>query len=364
MLQLLTAQAAVSIENAQLYDNLELKVAERTRQLELRNEFIRKTFGRYVSDDVVDSILDEPGGLELGGELRRVCVVMADLRGFSTAASALPPQDVLRLINHFLEAMTEVIVEHGGTIDEVLGDGLLVLFGAPVARPDDADRAVACAIAMQTAMGTVNARNAALGLPQLQVGIGIHTGEAVVGNLGSDKRAKYGVVGTVVNLAARIESLTTGGQVLISNETREAVSAPLELHEGTTFQPKGAAAPLTVYDVFAIGAPFDKSIARVEHALVDVDPFRVGYAVVTDVDAGEPREGRVLALSPVDALITAQARPDVLRDVCIDVPTPHGDVRVYAKVVAHPADGQFLARMTAIPSAAASSLAERRSATA
>lgn len=360
MLQLLTAQAAVSIENAQLYDNLELKVAERTRQLELRNEFIRKTFGRYLSDDVVDSILDEPRGLELGGELRTVSVVMADLRGFSTAASALPPQDVLRVINHFLEGMTEVIFHYGGTIDEVLGDGLLVLFGAPVLRVDDADRAVACAIAMQSAMASVNTRNAELGLPQLEMGIGIHTGEAVVGNLGSDKRAKYGVVGTVVNLAARIEGLTTGGQVLISSETSAAVRAPLDLRTSTTFQPKGASTPLSVYEVCAIGAPFDQRVARAEHPLIDVTPFEVDYAVVTDVDAGERRKGQVVALSDADVMVVGSFCPDLLRDVCLDLPGLGADARIYGKVVAWPEPGRFVVRLTAVPSTAAAHLAERR----
>ena len=362
MLQLLTAQAAVSIENAQLYDSLELKVAERTRQLELRNEFIRKTFGRYLSDDVVDSILDEPRGLELGGELRRVSVVMADLRGFSTAASALPPEDVLRVINHFLEGMTEVIFEYGGTIDEVLGDGLLVLFGAPVLRVDDADRAVACAIAMQSAMTAVNARNADLGLPQLEMGIGIHTGDAVVGNLGSDKRAKYGVVGTVVNLAARIEGLTTGGQVLISSETSAAVSAPLELLASTTFQPKGASTPLSVLEVCAIGAPFDQRVARAEHSLIDVTPFDVHFAVVTDVDAGELRVGQVVALSDADVMVVASFCPDLLRDVCLDLPGLGIDGRIYGKVAAWPEPGRFVVRLTAVPSVAAASLAEHRAA--
>jgi adenylate cyclase len=225
-----------------------------------------------------------------------------------------------------------------------------------VSRPDDADRAVACAVAMQSAMVAVNARNATLGLPQLAMGIGIHTGEAVVGNLGSDKRAKYGVVGTVVNLAARIEGLTTGGQVLISNDTRAAVSAPLQLRDGTTFQPKGASAPLTVFDVLAIGAPFDQRVERAEHPLVDVTPFTVSYAVVTDVASGAALRGEVVALSPLDVLVVADSVPDLLRDLCLDIPTDQGDVRVYAKVIEHPADGRFVARMTAIPDAAAATL--------
>ncbi|MEM1415185.1 MAG: AAA family ATPase, partial [Myxococcota bacterium] len=119
LLQLLGAQAAVSLENAQLVDDLEAKVRERTAQLELRNEFIRKTFGRYVSDDIVSTLLDAPAGTELGGERRTVTVMLADLRGFSTAVRSLPPERVLAVINNFLEVQTEVVMRYGGTIDEV-----------------------------------------------------------------------------------------------------------------------------------------------------------------------------------------------------------------------------------------------------
>jgi adenylate cyclase len=363
MLQLLTAQAAVSIENAQLYDNLEAKVAERTRQLELRNEFIRKTFGRYLSDDVVDSILDEPGGLELGGELRTISVVMADLRGFSTAASALPPGEVLRVINNFLSVMTEVIFQYEGTIDEVLGDGVLVLFGAPIARDDDAQRAVACAVAMQNAMETVNARNAELGLPQLEMGIGIHTGEAVVGNLGSDKRAKYGVVGTVVNLAARIESLTVGGQILVSEDTRAAMDAPLTVSAERSFQPKGANAPLLVHEVAAIGAPYDLEVHTHHAERKPVSPFALTYAVVTDVGGSAEFDANVVALSPKELVLQCADVPGVLDDLCLTLPSLDADARVYGKVVSHLDADRFVVRLTAVPLAAAALLREQSAAT-
>ena len=169
--------------------------------LELRNGFIRRLFGRYVSDEVVSTLLESPSGLRLGGEKRTVTILMADLRGFSGMAERLPPEQVVSTLNNYLGAMTDIITAHQGTIDEFIGDAILALFGAPIARDDDARRAAACALEMQLAMPAVNERNRGLGLPDLQMGIAVNTGEVVVGNVGSHKRAKYGVVGSPVNLA-------------------------------------------------------------------------------------------------------------------------------------------------------------------
>lgn len=342
LLQLFAAQAAVSLENAQLVQNLEEKVRERTHQLELRNEFIRKTFGRYVSDDVVHRLLDQPEGTTLGGELRRVTVMMADLRGFSTAVRHLPPQMVLQVINNFLEVQTEVVMAHGGTIDEVLGDAMLVLFGAPVSAADDVQRSVRCAIAMQAAMDRVNAANAAAGLPKLGMGIGIHSGEAVVGNIGTEQRTKYGVVGNVVNLAARIESLTTGGQVLISGAVHDALEGSVRTRNVRTFEPKGAPAPLQVYELEGLG---DASLAALEAELKPVSPIRVTVAEVSDVHTGPRQEAYVVAVSPEQcALQGIEPHPD--QDLRLQIPSVP-DARIYGKV-ANKSDGRVLVTFTAV----------------
>ena len=192
------------------------------KELQLHNRFIRKTFGRYLTDDVVKSLLESPEGLKLGGERRKVTLMMTDLRGFTSMSGRLAPEQVVAMLNRYLGTMVEVIQQYQGTIDEFIGDAIFILFGAPVQRDDDAERAVACAMAMQLAMAGVNAQNRAEGLPEVEMGIGIHTGEVVVGNIGSDRRTKYGVVGSHVNLTARIESYTVGGQVLISDAGRLA----------------------------------------------------------------------------------------------------------------------------------------------
>src|SRR5262249_14880702 len=156
------------------------------------------------SPEVARTLLESPEGLRLGGEKRDLTVLMSDLRGYTRLAEEGDPATVVQVLNEYLARMTEIIIGHGGTINEVVGDAIFAIFGAPLAHPDHAERAAACAIAMQVAMAEVNALNVARGLPRLEMGIGLNTGEAIVGNIGSEKRAKYGVVGSAVNLAGRV----------------------------------------------------------------------------------------------------------------------------------------------------------------
>jgi adenylate cyclase len=247
---------------ARLQTQLALKrqqeqIARLAADLEKRNRFIRGAFGRYLSDEIVESLLESPQGLRLGGEKRVVTILMSDLRAFTAVSERLAPEQVVRLLNRYLGRMTEIILKHRGTIDELLGDAILTIFGAPIARPDDALRAVACAAEMQLAMDEVNEENEREGLPRLEMGIGIHTGEVVVGNIGSQKRTKYGVVGPPVNLTGRIETYTVGGQVLVSEATVRAAGSAVITGESITVRGKGAREPLIAYDLRGVGSPYD-----------------------------------------------------------------------------------------------------------
>jgi len=225
-------------------------------RLEERARFVRETFGRYLSDSVVQTLLDAPDGLRLGGEKRELTVLMSDLRGFTALSERLPPEEIVAMLNLYFGAMTEIVMDHGGTIDELLGDAMLVIFGAPLHQEDHAERAVASALAMQAAMVEVNRQNETRGLPTLQMGIGINTGEAVVGNIGSALRSKYGVVGSTVNLTARIEGLTRGHQVLISAATLHSCGLELDIRGVIRFEAKGFGEPIEVHDLGGlVGGP-------------------------------------------------------------------------------------------------------------
>lgn len=258
------AELMVELEEAR-----ELLEAQ-NQQLEQHNAFIRQTFGRYLTNDVVKSLLESPKALQLGGERRKVTLVMTDLRGFTSMSGRLAPEQVVMMLNRYLGKMIEVIQHYQGTIDEFIGDAIFIIFGAPMQRQDDAERAVACALAMQLAMDHVNAQNRADGLPEVEMGIGIHTGEVVVGNIGSDIRAKYGVVGSAVNLTARIESYTVGGQVLISEAMRQEVGPLVQVGERLEVEAKGIDRPITIYDVRRVDGAFNLALPEMIAKLVDL----------------------------------------------------------------------------------------------
>ena len=234
-------------------DQLRRSLALKNVELARAHELVRRAFGRYVSEEVAESLLRDPEGLELGGEERDATILMSDLRGFTAMAERLAPRDVIEVLNLYLETMVDVIGRYEGTIDEIIGDAILVIFGAPVACSDHAAKAVACGLAMQLAMADVNGRLAAKNGIQLEMGIGIHTGRVIVGNIGSLRRTKYAAVGSNVNLAGRVESFTTGGQVLITEAARAGIAASLRIDGQFQVEPKGAARSLQLFEVGGIG---------------------------------------------------------------------------------------------------------------
>lgn len=256
-----------TLEHAnEIEDQLAVKVDEVEAlvvDLELRNGFIREVFGRYITDDVVNTLLASPAGLQLGGEKRQITILISDVRGFSSLCERLSPEQVVSILNIYLGAMAEVIERYRGSINEFIGDAILAVFGAPIAAEDCAERAVACALAMQLAMDGVNATLRAQGLPALEMGIGVHSGEVVVGNIGSQKRAKYGVVGSHVNMASRIETYTVGGQILISESTAAELGDRLRTRRSFQVLPKGAREALTIHDVVGITGAHELSLPEV-----------------------------------------------------------------------------------------------------
>ncbi len=325
----------------------------------------RETVERYLSGEVAEELLSSPEATKLGGERRRVTILFSDLRGFSALSERLDPERVVEVLNTYLGRMTEVIGDHGGTIDEIVGDGLLVLFGAPVQREDHARRAVACALAMQLAMPDVNERVRALGIPPLEMGIGINTGDVVVGTIGSERRAKYAVVGSPVNMAGRIEAATVGGQILVSEATRREAGADVEVRRTLHLAAKGFAEPIPLHDVAGIGPPHGLRLPATAAALVGLPtPVPVRYQLLDGKRLeGEPERGRLTALAKASALLQAERPLELLTDLKLFAlggpggALPEGDA--YAKVMEHGADGYVL-RFTALDDELAEALARLR----
>lgn len=300
---------------------------------------MRQTFGRYLTDEVVASLLETPEGLEFGGEKRKVTILMSDLRGFSALSERVPSEIAMTVINFYLEVMTEVISQYQGTINEIMGDGILVMFGAPIAREDDTQRAIACAIAMQLAMDKVNRHNQQMNLQSLEMGIGINTGEVLVGNIGSKKRAKYTVMGSPVNLAARIESYTVGGQILVSQNTLQDVGSIVRVDEKLQIQPKGFQEPITVYQIGGIGGQFNLFVPDQEEALVALtQEIPVQYSVLEGKYLGaKVFQGSFVKLSPNSADLCSEYPLELLSNLKLNLLTGTERARglgdIYAKVV-------------------------------
>ena len=347
----------VVVARAELQIQLRRGAAEIRRLaagLEKRNRFIREAFGRYLSDAVVEGLLDGASGLALGGETRVVSILMSDLRGFTTATEGLAPEAVVSMLNGYLEAMVEVITRHGGTIDEFIGDAILVLFGAPTVREDDAQRAVACAVEMQLAMAGVNARFRREALPELGMGIAVNTGSVVVGNIGSAKRAKYGVVGSHVNLVGRMQSFTVGDQVLISRGTLDAAGPAVHAGRALAIQAKGFREPIEVYDLKGIAGHHNLFLPERDTASRRLAAeVGVRYTIVDDKALGGPLlVGSLVAVGEVVAMLKPGRPLRLFTELHLRILDPGGreiDGDVYAKVTETPGDDTVTICFTALP---------------
>jgi adenylate cyclase len=321
---------------------------------------MRKNLGRYLTDEVLVNILETPSGLKLGGERRKVTVLFSDLRGFSAMSEQLSPEQVVQILNLYLGMMTDVINQYKGTINEFMGDGIFIMFGAPICRPDDSQRAIACAIAMQKAMQQVNEQNLQLNLPQLEMGIGINTGEVVAGNIGSQKRAQYTVIGSHVNLAARIETYTVGGQVLISEHTRQDAQVDLQITGEMQIEPKGMKEPITIYEVSGIGGEYKLSLPEDNDVMVQLQsPVAVEYQILQGKQAvGTLFSGELVNLSEKKAVLHSLHPLQNLANLKLKLLNEPqlATVDIYAKVIKKREENQFLLRFTNLPAQALAQL--------
>ena len=212
-LELITAvaaQTAMVVETVKAHNRL------------AREEVARANYSRFMPEYVVKQLLNNPNSFKLGGVNQTVTILFADIRGFTAFAERETPEKVVGLLNRYFSRMSEIIFAHGGTLDKYIGDGLMAIFGAPNASPEDPKNALKAAVTMQIQLLTLNKELEADGFQRIQIGIGLHTGAAVIGYIGSDRRSEYTAIGDTVNLASRLESNAAGGQILVSEATAQA----------------------------------------------------------------------------------------------------------------------------------------------
>ena len=335
------------VELAHSFNDLGQKLTEYIE----KRDYIRDTFGRYVTKEVVQRLLESKEALALGGETREVTILMSDLRGFTALTADMTPEGIISLLNRYLEKMIAILVDYRAVIDEIQGDGILAFFGAPEELADHPAQAVACALAMQAAMEEVNATHAQEGLPHLEMGIGVGSGEVVVGNIGSELRTKYSVVGSPVNFTSRIEGMATAGQVLISADTYTEVQGIVETGEVVQVRMKGIPGEVTLYEVLGLGPPYNLHLKKRQETLtplprqlpVHLDRIRDKVVVATLADAW------LTHLSETGAMALFKGELAEWEDVRLHLLDAAGEIipgRIYGKITALAPGGYGLRQAT------------------
>jgi adenylate cyclase len=213
-------------------------------------DFVTDTFGRYVDPEIARKLLQRPEASRLGGEKREVVILFADIRGFTPLAEGLSPEATIHLMNRFFSEMIEVIQRHHGIIVDFLGDAILAFFDPlDTTLPHTMRQALRCSLDMQQAMGEVNIPDGKMAAPPLNLGVGLHAGEVVVGNIGSENRVKYGIIGSAVNLASRIQSQAQGGEIVISPPIYRHVYQDLVVKREFKTKLKGIQEPIMLYAI-------------------------------------------------------------------------------------------------------------------
>ena len=242
LLEMLSDYAAIAIENAH-------NVAVQTAASTAETETLRAAFARYVAPSVVERVLSNPEILTLGGARREVSVVFSDLRGYTAFTEQAEPEDVVTLLNDYFHVATEVIFSREGTLDKFQGDAVMAFFNAPEDQPDHSYLAVDAALALQRAIAERNAR----GEVTLTFGIGVHVGEAVVGNVGANQAMNYTAIGDTVNVAKRLQEFAAPGEVLITAALVQRLGDRVQVEAVGEVAVKGRSQPVEVYKLLALG---------------------------------------------------------------------------------------------------------------
>ena len=258
---------------------------------------IRGAFQYYLTPSVVNEILKDPSKLKLGGDKKRLSVMFSDIRGFTSISEKLSPENLVQLLNEYLTAMTNIVFKHDGLLDKYIGDAIMAVFGAPLDQPDHAQRACHTAVEMIAELKQLQDKWAAEGWPEINIGIGVNTGDMVVGNMGSEMRFDYTVMGDSVNLSSRLEGTNKeyGTNIIISEFTHESVKDEFVCRELDAVRVKGKKLPVRIFELLG-----DKKDESQWQAFVEI--FEHGLALYR---AGKWEEAinefsRVLELKPDD----------------------------------------------------------------
>lgn len=245
--------------------------AYRNIVIEKRSRFLKKAFSSYVSPELVNIIIKNPDKLRLGGERRIITILFSDIRGFTTISESLSPEKLVTLLNNYLDPMTKIVLKHEGMLDKYIGDAIMAVYNAPVDLKEHAREAVFTALEMLKELELLNKKFTEMGFPQINIGIGINTGEAITGNMGTETRFDYTAIGDTVNLSSRLEGLNKfyETKIIISESTFDAIENKGEIYirELDLIRVKGKKEPVKIYEVLEENSSLIPVIKDFEKAL-------------------------------------------------------------------------------------------------
>ena len=283
------------------------------QQEQIARKFIRGAFGKFLSPLILERLERDPGLLKLEGESREITAFFSDIRGFTTISESLTPPQVTAMLNQYFTPMTRIVVDHKGLVDKYMGDGLAAMWNAPIDVADHPAQAARASLAMLKSLEKLNAHwraDKALGLPQIKIGIGLHTAEARVGNFGSEDHLEYSMLGDMVNLTSRLEALTKqyGVPIIISEQTRERIPDFAAVPLGA-FTVKGRSDATVIFALVG-----DEAVAAKPTFQSFRKSFEAGVVALEDGDAfgaldhfGACRQGETFGLDAALEIFTEHA---------------------------------------------------------
>lgn len=247
--------------------------------IEKKSKYIKKAFSTYVSSQVVSEIIKDPDSLKLGGEKKEITVLFSDIRGFTTLSETMPPEELVNLLNEYLSPMTEIVFSEEGTLDKYIGDAIMAIFNAPFDLENHPLKACNTALRMMSKMPPLNDLWAKRGIPPVSIGIGVHTGEAIVGNMGAEQRFDYTAIGDTVNLSSRLEGTnkTYGTNIIVSEATYKAVKGDIReenfvFRELDIVRVKGKHKPVSIFELIDYskhGSKYSDIVNKFRESMID-----------------------------------------------------------------------------------------------
>lgn len=242
-----------------------------------QKKYIHDAFSKYVAPEVVTQLIKNPEKLKLGGERREISIFFSDIRGFTTFSEALTPEKLVHLLNEYLTAMTDIIMEHGGVVDKYIGDAIMAFWGAPIEQEDHALRAAKATIAMNEKLKIMQKKWEKEGYPNVEIGAGINTGPAVIGNMGSQNRFNYTAMGDTINLGSRLEGITKeyGVKTIIAETTKNKLDGTFAIRELDLVRVKGKKEPIRIFELIGMKKDLtDKQKHIIKHFEAGLEKYR------------------------------------------------------------------------------------------